>query len=160
LLFFMPWTPWLFAALWHGWRGCTGKQPEALRSERDAYRFLLIWIVVYLAVFSLAATQLPHYVYPLYPALAMLTGRLFQRWLLNSSTLGRWYVAWACLLLAGFGMALTGLLALAGGALHSVALPAITFPELAPWSGLGLILTAAAVIALILQRHGRRLATL
>lgn len=39
-----------------------------------AHTFLLIWIACYFAFFSLAATKLPNYIVPCYPALALLTG--------------------------------------------------------------------------------------
>lgn len=55
--------------VWHGlrwaWRG---------RAE-PALRFCLAWIVPAWLLFELVPTKLPHYVLPLYPALALLAGR-------------------------------------------------------------------------------------
>jgi len=62
---------------------------SALRGE-PAARFLLAWLVPSWIVFELAVTKLPHYVLPLYPAIAILlagaveSGVLSQRrWLLR-----------------------------------------------------------------------------
>jgi 4-amino-4-deoxy-L-arabinose transferase-like glycosyltransferase len=48
--------------------------------ERWAVIFLVGWVGVYVAVFSLARTKLPSYVTPVYPALALLVGWLMDRW--------------------------------------------------------------------------------
>ncbi|MGF1561143.1 MAG: ArnT family glycosyltransferase [Geminicoccaceae bacterium] len=49
--------------------------PWIWRQRRDArVRFLLSWIVPVWAVFALVTTKLPHYMVPVYPAIALLTG--------------------------------------------------------------------------------------
>lgn len=54
--------------------------PFAWRMRRErAVRFLLAWIVPTWIVFEITATKLPHYVLPLYPALAILTALAFER---------------------------------------------------------------------------------
>jgi len=52
---------------------------EAVR-RRDALRYLLVWAGVYVGFFSLAATKLPNYVLPVYPALALLVADRLERW--------------------------------------------------------------------------------
>ena len=49
---------------------------NAWRQRRAwAYRFLLAWLIPAWIVFEIAATKLPHYVLPLYPALAIMAAR-------------------------------------------------------------------------------------
>ena len=61
---FWPGSVMLLPALLHGWR----------RRPAPAERFLLAWLVPAWIVLELLPTKLPHYVLPLYPALALLTG--------------------------------------------------------------------------------------
>ena len=66
LLGWFPWTGLLAAMLWFGsWR------LKFLRDE-PVRLFMLCWIGVYILFFSIARTQLPNYVLPLFPAAAML----------------------------------------------------------------------------------------
>src|SRR5438552_185192 len=60
---FWPGSLLLVPALARGWR----------RHELPAERFLLAWLVPAWAILELVPTKLPHYVLPLYPALALLT---------------------------------------------------------------------------------------
>lgn len=100
------WPGSLFA--WHGLRWAWSGRAD------PAVLFCLAWMVPSWIVFELVPTKLPHYVLPLYPALALLTGRavaaagegLVPR---TNTWDGRLaYVAWA---LAGLGLA-AGLMAL------------------------------------------------
>jgi 4-amino-4-deoxy-L-arabinose transferase-like glycosyltransferase len=61
---FWPGSLFLAAALLWGWR----------RRHAFAERFLLAWLVSGWVFFELVPTKLPHYVLPLYPALALLAG--------------------------------------------------------------------------------------
>ncbi|MCP4815921.1 MAG: hypothetical protein GY888_25680, partial [Planctomycetaceae bacterium] len=47
---------------------------------RRAYLLLIAWITVWIAVFSISGTKLPHYVLPAYPAVAMFFGLFMDRW--------------------------------------------------------------------------------
>ncbi len=62
LVTFWPGSLFLAPALIHGWR----------RRDIPATRFLLAWLVPAWVVLELIPTKLPHYVLPLYPALALL----------------------------------------------------------------------------------------
>jgi 4-amino-4-deoxy-L-arabinose transferase-like glycosyltransferase len=62
---FWPGSLYLAPALYRGWR----------QREAPAERFLLAWVVPAWVLFELVPTKLPHYVLPLYPALALLAGR-------------------------------------------------------------------------------------
>ena len=54
--------------------------PKIWQRRRDAgAQFLLAWIVPSWIVFELVITKLPHYVLPLYPALAVLIGGVLER---------------------------------------------------------------------------------
>lgn len=54
--------------------------PFAWRARRErGVRFLLAWLVPTWIAFEIAATKLPHYVLPLYPALAILTALAMER---------------------------------------------------------------------------------
>jgi len=102
LLGAFPWSGLLLAAICYGvWR------PKALRKE-PLRLFLLCWIGVFLLFFSIARTQLPNYMLPAFPAVALLMGV----WLYHEKTKrgSRWLV-WGALLLSllisiGAGIAL------------------------------------------------------
>jgi 4-amino-4-deoxy-L-arabinose transferase-like glycosyltransferase len=54
--------------------------PAVWRQRREpANRFLLAWLVPSWIVFELVMTKLPHYVLPLYPAIAILIARIIER---------------------------------------------------------------------------------
>ncbi|VTS06226.1 ArnT family glycosyltransferase [Tuwongella immobilis] len=101
-IFFAPWSVVLAVTTWISIRQSATKrlmEPlspeasqtiEASRNGVEAYRLLLCWIGAYLLFFSLAATKLPNYVLPLYPALAILTARMIDRWRTGELTLPRW----------------------------------------------------------------------
>jgi 4-amino-4-deoxy-L-arabinose transferase-like glycosyltransferase len=63
---FLPWSVFL---------------PGALRRSTDieAYRFILLWAGIPFAFFSLAATKLPHYLLPIFPALSVLVAVEWNR---------------------------------------------------------------------------------
>lgn len=66
LMGWFPWTGLLAAMIWFGsWR------LKYLRVE-PVRLFMLCWIGMYILFFSIARTQLPNYVLPLFPAAAML----------------------------------------------------------------------------------------
>ena len=77
-LLFWPGSLLLLAGL--GWgmrRGVRGSWRAAwrLRAGRPAEAFCLAWLVPGWLMFELAGTKLPHYVLPMYPALALLAAR-------------------------------------------------------------------------------------
>jgi 4-amino-4-deoxy-L-arabinose transferase-like glycosyltransferase len=77
-------------------------------SFHAGYLLSVCWIGVYVVLFSLARTKLPSYVTPCYPALALLVGNYIDRWSRQSAAVaGRWLLAaFACLALAGIGIAI------------------------------------------------------
>src|SRR5205807_1022969 len=83
LALFAPWSSVIGPTLWYGIKG-TRESPsiaiDGLSPEVRAHRFLVCWFALYLVFFSLAATKLPNYIAPLYPALALLTARYLIQW--------------------------------------------------------------------------------
>ncbi len=120
-----------------------------------AIRFFMAWLVPSWIVFELIPTKLPHYVLPLYPALALLIGAAIAAedgWL-HKRGARIWYLVWALigLILAGaslyashaFGAGIgVGAVAAAG-----LALVAGVFPAFLAWKGR---VTAAAVCAVVI----------
>ena len=65
---FWPWSLWTVPALLHAWTN----------RRRPDVRFFLAWLLPSFAVLELAPTKLPHYVLPLFPALAALVALLLR----------------------------------------------------------------------------------
>ncbi len=169
---FAPWSAFLLPLFWYGIRGAkrlanpvndqalsvseraTGSAPQEQHAARleplsdsvRAHRFLLSWIGVYLAFFSIAATKLPNYMLPVYPAMAILTARFLIGW-----REGQWAVPQWMLRASVAGMALVGVVCVAG-----VLVAARTFPGLAMWAVVGLIPLVAAVGMGMCLRQGNR----
>jgi 4-amino-4-deoxy-L-arabinose transferase-like glycosyltransferase len=69
LIGFFPGSVFLPVALWS-----SAKEVRENGSSRPSAAFVLCWVCCYLGFFTLAATKLPNYVVPCYPALALATG--------------------------------------------------------------------------------------
>lgn len=65
----LPWTFMLLHAMLKSWRreGIAPFQP---------HRFLLLWIVITFGFFSVSSSKLPSYILPIFPALALLGGKV------------------------------------------------------------------------------------
>jgi 4-amino-4-deoxy-L-arabinose transferase-like glycosyltransferase len=76
---FLPWTPFLPAAVRDGWG----------RAERDdvrrAFRFLGYWVLAYVIVITLLPHKRDRYLLPTFPPLALMVGWLWSRWALPPS---------------------------------------------------------------------------
>jgi 4-amino-4-deoxy-L-arabinose transferase-like glycosyltransferase len=69
--------------------------PAAWRAKREpGAQYLLAWLVPSWIVFELVLTKLPHYVLPLYPAIAILTAGALERRVLSRSWLMRGAAWW------------------------------------------------------------------
>jgi hypothetical protein len=121
------------------------------------YRFLLCWFAAYLVFFSAAATKLPNYVLPLYPALALLTARFLTRWQSGELAVPRWLMPAGVAALAFTAAAVTGGLLVAGDVVKVLPRGARLFPGLGPWAAIGLVpLLTAGATALALRAGNRR----
>ncbi len=158
LLGFAPWSAFLGLAGWFSvaeWQQARVSQGEPRSEQSDtrtsslslAHSFLWCWIAVYFVFFSAAGTKLPNYVLPIYPPVALLTGRFFERWLRGSLHPSSWAVrlSLGILALMGIGTA-TGLL-LASGVLPAPFLRGRVLPGLAGWAAVGLLPVLGAIVA-------------
>jgi len=103
------WPGYYFILFWVTfWPGAalTGMAtPAILRAWREpGAMFLLAWLVPNWAVFELVPTKLPHYVLPLYPAVAILTIGALElrrlsptRWLARGASWWFWIAALICI---------------------------------------------------------------
>ena len=96
------------------------------RRVEPSVRLLICWIVPTWIVFELVATKLPHYTYPVYPAIAILVGLFLTRGLDTVAT-GRW--RWA-------QRATSGLAVVVAAALAAVPVGATLYLQgiVTPWS--------------------------
>lgn len=145
---FAPWSTFLIPTV----RRSVGeaRQPLTVTGAPDTankYRFLLVWFLTVLVFFSLAATKLPNYVLPLYPALAILVARWLDRWRTGDLAVRPWVLiaAAAGCILVGVGLAVA-LVLLSGAVNISVKGKALgSMPALAPYAWLGVIPVAAGL---------------
>jgi len=82
---FLPWTLWLpFVA------------KDAWQKLDDKNLFLILWVVLPFLFFSLSSSQLPHYVLPIYPPLAILSGQMISARFKNPASKETWlcYLPW------------------------------------------------------------------
>lgn len=155
---FAPWSVWLLPTLEQAWRQGWGQwrrgwsvlAQQSAAEEAGPYRFLLCWLAAYLVIFSIAATKLPNYIFPLYPALALLTARLLVRWQSGTLELAGWVVPVAAGLLGLAGLAVSGGLVVAER----------WCAGLWQWAWVGLLLTGGAGAAFVAWRAGKRPAVL
>ena len=86
----------------------TVRRLRAGRSFSRGDLFLACWVIAYVGFFSLAGTKLPNYITPCYPALALLTARMIEGYLVQPGLLDRWSwrVALGSLALVGVSLAI------------------------------------------------------
>src|SRR5882762_5221576 len=92
--------PWLYLLLfwvtfWPGAPLAGMAAPAVWRARREpGAQYLLAWLIPSWIVFELVLTKLPHYVLPLYPAIAILTVGALERRVLSRSWLVRGAAWW------------------------------------------------------------------
>jgi 4-amino-4-deoxy-L-arabinose transferase-like glycosyltransferase len=145
---FLPWVSFLPSALRRGWwRG----QDDAARRR---FRFLLIWVVAYVAVMTLLPHKRDRYLLATYPMLAVMVGWLWDRWAARAIAEGLRLNAWLWSALAA-AMAATALVPIRARMELVALLPSAPAGKLVV-AGLCL---AAAALALTSAHRGRALAT-
>jgi 4-amino-4-deoxy-L-arabinose transferase-like glycosyltransferase len=151
-----PWSVFLGLTGWYSCRGLWQRDG----AERPALRFLACWIAVYLAFFTLAATKLPNYILPLYPAVALLTARFLAHWRQGLVQLPAWAVHGCLACLALTGVVVAAGLVVASGVIPFSFLRGRFLPGLEAWAWLGGLLVLGAIAAWRLVGRGRRGAAL
>jgi 4-amino-4-deoxy-L-arabinose transferase-like glycosyltransferase len=145
---FFPWSSWLpLAMVIAGWRVWKRSLPGVARA---ATMLLLAWFVIWVATFSAAATKLPNYVLPAYPAAALLVGSLAA----EACRRKAWpHPRWLATGAASLG--------LGGGILAAIVFAAVPYglTDGEPVALLGLVPLAASILLLGPLRH-RRMAAL
>jgi 4-amino-4-deoxy-L-arabinose transferase-like glycosyltransferase len=165
-----PWSAFLGSAMWYGARQAFGKVrrtslsvqaanaqecPSHLAST-DAYRFLWCWIVVYLLLFTVAATKLPNYILPVFPPCALLIADFLERWRGGAVVPPAWLQPISVSMLALIGLVTVIGLLILGGAIPASLPHGRVYPGLERWSVLGVIpIIGAAVAAWCLYRQRR-----
>jgi 4-amino-4-deoxy-L-arabinose transferase-like glycosyltransferase len=150
-----PWSIFLGPTAWQAYKELRSKE-AAREDERPALRFLVSYLAIYLIFFSVVKTKLPNYILPAYPALALLTANMLERWRRGEIALPAWLARTSLAYLALLGIGLACGLLLASGMVELSALRGRSFPDLAAWAWLGLIpMTAAAAGAWLLRRDRR-----
>jgi 4-amino-4-deoxy-L-arabinose transferase-like glycosyltransferase len=137
-------------AFWPGSLFAAAAIPFAwLRRRLPEVRFLLCWIIPHWLVFELIATKLPHYVLPIYPAIAILAaaalcapqGLAWPKRIAGRIGLGLYAAIW---LLAGLAIALVGPFLL-WRLQHIISAPALFA------SGLALVLVPGTLLLMVLR---------
>ncbi len=98
--------PWSMASALIGHHAFHAARDGGGRDHAAGIRLLGVWIAAWVVPFSLAATKLPGYVWPAYPAIAALTGLFVADWIRrpSTSTDGWMRLAWAFLAASGVGI--------------------------------------------------------
>jgi len=84
---FLPWSLCIPQALRDAWR----------RRREETPLFLLFWTVLPFLFFSFSNAKLPHYILPIFPPLAVLTGIQVENKIGSARARGAWPVTLACL---------------------------------------------------------------
>ena len=76
---FFPWTFFLIFGAWDMFKD------KNISSKLKASRgFLLIWFLVVFVFFSISRTKLVTYIFPLFPVMALITGRFWEKFIIES----------------------------------------------------------------------------
>ena len=143
---FFPWSVFLAPTLIESVRRIRRNHPAKMETL-----FVLCWLVVFVAFWSIPSTKLPHYVLTAYPALALLTAVFIDAWITDPACVGRWWIrsATVTLIVVGVGMV--------------VALPIVAHIFLpGEWMlGLvGVVLVVGGGLSLFYAERGRRFQTM
>jgi 4-amino-4-deoxy-L-arabinose transferase-like glycosyltransferase len=147
-----PWSAFLGPTVWLAWRNLR----RGTDGDGTACQFLTCWFGVYIIFFSVVRTKLPNYILPAYPAAAVLTGCLLDRWRRGELALPDriMRISLVCLALMGLGVGV-GLL-VAGGVIRVGALHGRWLSGLGVCAVIGLAWAIAAAAADWCLRRGRR----
>ncbi|MGA2796067.1 MAG: glycosyltransferase family 39 protein [Thermoguttaceae bacterium] len=101
LIGFFPWSVFLGPMIIE-----TMRRIRDRNSRQYAYVLLTCWFSVFFIFWSICSTKLPHYILPVYPALALLTGCFLETWITEPARVGPGWMknAWITTIAAGLGM--------------------------------------------------------
>ena len=155
--FFAPWCVFLIGAIWYGVKDARNAVES---NERRAGRFLLCWFAAYLVVFTIAATKLPNYIAPLYPAIAILTARFLVQWASQRIQPARWVMPLAIASVAMIGVVVAVGLLIVGGEIPLDLKGMRIVPGLAKWASIGAIpIVGSIAMSVFLLKNRRESAT-
>ncbi len=135
----LPWSLFLPAALWAAWR------------DRSAEtRLLIVWIGVFVGVFTFSSTKQDLYIFPIVPAVAVLIADVLYR------AVGGRTLSIGVRRLMTIGAVITGieLVAIGGGAFWIVGVARL-IPQLPQAAGVGAVLALGGVVTLLLLYRSR-----
>jgi 4-amino-4-deoxy-L-arabinose transferase-like glycosyltransferase len=103
LIGFFPWSVFLAPATIDTMRRIRDRD-----AWRDGYVLLICLFSVFFVFWSICSTKLPHYLLPVYPALALLTGCFLETWITQPARVGPSWMknAWITIIAVGLGMML------------------------------------------------------
>jgi len=142
-----PWCVFLIPAVWNAIQESSNEE-----NGRLPMRLLLFWTGTYLAFFTAAATKLPNYVLPTYPAFALMTARMLERWRRGELFLPAWVIPTSVASLSLVGVVTATGLIIASGIIPLGALKGNAIPGLDRWALLGLIPIVTSVVVWRWQR--------
>ena len=150
LVGFLPWTGYL----WHGLREAWPKSWR-LRAERPVELFLVVWATFVFVFFSISDSKLITYILPVFPPLAVLTGRVLAPVLSGEGgrrmALGPWFFAVVFAVLA-----LAVPVVLLVPKLHAIPAVREFSAVVAPLAVvMALVFAVGAIAAVALHRRGR-----
>src|SRR5262249_24802937 len=135
-----PWTVFLLATFWYALPATRrADADQAAADSSHKYHILIVWFFTYLVLFSFAATKLPNYILPLYPALAILIGRLLDRWRLGLISGPKWLAIVTWIGSLSVGIFVTAALLVVAGLVPLAIKGFRPFPALQKYTWLGVI---------------------
>ncbi len=146
-----PWCVFLTPTVWNAIHEAQSTESPV----RVPQRLLMIWAGTYILFFSAAATKLPNYILPSYPAFALLTARLIWRWQRGELTLPAWVMPTSVGSFAIVGIVTSVGLIAASGVIPLAALKGNAIPGLQYWSAIGIIPIVGGIVAWHYQRTNR-----
>lgn len=165
-IFFAPWCLCILVVAYQMFRlafarkvsldTASSEREQEIANHRDAYRLLMIWTVAFVVFYSLSATKFTHYVFPMYPTLAILTGRTLDRWRKGSLVVhpAILSLSFASLILVGV---VTGLgFAIAGGGIALPGAKVRILDGLASYWAIGLVPVIGAAICFACYWQNKR----
>ncbi|RCS59398.1 glycosyltransferase family 39 protein [Parvibium lacunae] len=147
----LPWTSWLFKALWQGVCQLLPalKRPQAMPFEQRQTLLLWLWVGLIFVFFSVSSSKLPGYILPIFPALCML---LAPQLAATANRSLRWHALAVTVV--------TGIFAAAIALLYPQQINKDLFYRDLYWQYaeilllcLGLLVTASAITAWLAHRH-------